>query len=101
LIGSFINKGRKHNEDTKRKWSITRRGIKKSVDHKTKIKLSNCKFIYTFISPKDVVTETILYSDFCLKNNLNPCKVREVARGVRPHHKGWKITRRSISNDDK
>lgn len=101
LIGSFIHKGRKNNEDTKRKWSITRRGIKKSVDHKTKIKLSNCKFIYTFISPKDVVTETILYSDFCLKNNLNPCKVREVARGVRPHHKGWKITRRSISNDDK
>ena len=42
-----------------------------------------------------------LLNNFCKENNLNPCKIREVTRGVRLHHKGWKVTRRPRTEEDK
>jgi hypothetical protein len=101
LIGSSINMGKIHTEETKEKMSLSRSGKIKNEEHKKKIKLSNCKYVYIFISPEGIITETVWYTDFCKKNNLNPCNIREVARGVSGHHKGWTATRRSITDDDK
>ena len=101
LIGSSINMGKIHTEETKEKMSLSRSGKIKNEEHKKKIQLSNCKYVYIFISPEGIITETVWYTDFCKKNNLNPCNIREVARGVSGHHKGWTATRRSITDDDK
>jgi len=101
LIGSSINKGKIHTEETKEKMSLSRSGKIKNEEHKKKIQLSNCKYVYIFISPEGIITETVWYTDFCKKNNLNPCNIREVARGVSGYHKGWTATRRSITDDDK
>ena len=101
LIGASINKGRIASEETKKKMSLSRKNKILNEDHKRKIKLSNCKYVYTFISPERNVIETVFYTDFCEENGLNKCKIREVARGVRDHHKGWKVTRRPRTEDDK
>jgi|LakMenEpi03Aug12_release.lakeMendotaPanAssembly.Ray.scaffolds.fasta_scaffold07405_11 hypothetical protein len=101
LIGAGINKDKKHTEETRERMVISRRGKLKSEEHKKSIKLSNCKYVYTFTSPQGIILETVLYTDFCEENDLNKCKIREVARGVRTHHKGWRVTRRLITKDDK
>jgi len=101
LIGVRVNKGKVCSEELKKHWSDIRKGKLKNEEHRKKIKLSNCKYVYTFISPEEIITETILYTDFCKENNLNHCKIREVARGVRNHHKGWKVSRRPRTEGDK
>ena len=101
LIGASVNKGKKHSKGTKKIWSDLRKGKSKNEEHKRRIKLSNCKYVYTFISPEETIIETVLCNDFCIENNLNSCKIREVARGIRSHHKGWKASRRLRTEDDK
>jgi len=101
LIGVSANKGKTLTKEVREKMSLNGKGKVKSENHKKKIKLSNCKYVYSFISPEGVIVETIWYSDFCKENNLNCCKIREVARGVRLQHKGWKVTRRPRTEDDK
>jgi hypothetical protein len=101
LIGVHINNGKIRTKETREKMSLSRKGKIKDEEHKKKIKLSNCKYVYTFISPEGIITETIWYTDFCKENNLNHCKIREVTRGVREHHKRWKATRRPRTNEDK
>ena len=101
LIGAHINKGKIHTEETKEKMSLSHIGKTKTEEHKKKIKLSNCKYVYTFISPNGIITETVWSTDFCKENNLNARNIREVARGVSEHHKGWKATRRPRNKDDK
>ncbi len=101
LIGAHINKNKKHSEETKRKWSNIRKGKLKNEEHKKKIKLSNCQYVYTFISPNGIITETVWYTDFCRENNLNHCKIREVTRGIKKYHKGWTASRRPRINGDK
>jgi hypothetical protein len=101
LIGIFINKGKIHTKEAKEKMSLSRKGKIKDENHKKKIKLSNCQYVYTFISPKGIITETVWYTDFCKENNLNHCKIREVTRGIRKHHKGWTASRKSRINEDK
>ena len=101
LIGSSINKGKIHTEESREKMSLSHIGKTKTEEHKKKIKLSNCKYVYIFISPEWIITETVWSTDFCKENNLNHCKIREVTRGVRNQHKGWKATRRPRNKDDK
>jgi hypothetical protein len=101
LIGVHINKGKIHTKKTKEKMSLSRKGKIKDEEHKKKIKLSNCQYVYTFISPKGIITETVWYTDFCKENDLNHCKIREVTRGIRKHHKGWTTSRRPRTKDDK
>jgi hypothetical protein len=101
LIGAHINKGKIHTKETKEKMSLSRKGKIKDEEHKKKIKLSNCKYVYIFISPEGIITETILHTDFCKENNLNPREIRKIARGIIEHHKGWKATRRPRNKDDK
>jgi hypothetical protein len=101
LIGSSINKGKIHTKESREKMSLSHIGKTKTEEHKKKIKLSNCKYVYIFISPEGIITETVWCTDFCKENNLNARNIREVARGVSEHHKGWKATRRPRTNDDK
>lgn len=101
LIGVHVNKGKVRSVEIKKHLSDIRKGKLKNEEHKKKIKLSNCKYVYTFISPEGVVAETILYTNFCKENNLSPCKIREVARGVRNCHKGWKASRKPRNEGDK
>jgi hypothetical protein len=101
LIGVHINKGKIHTEESREKMSLSHIGKTKTEEHKKKIKLSNCKYVYIFISPEGIITETVWCTDFCKENNLNARNIREVTRGVRNHHKGWKATRRPRNKDDK
>jgi hypothetical protein len=101
LIGAHINKDKIHTKEAKEKMSLSHKGKIKDENHKKKIKLSNCQYVYTFISPDGIITETVWYTDFCKENNLNPSNVREVSRGVKNNHKGWKATRRPRNKDDK
>lgn len=93
LIGVHINKNKIRSEQLKKQWSNIRKGKLKTEEHKKKIKLSNCKYVYTFISPEGIITETVFCNDFCKENGLNNCIIREVARDIRKHHKGWKVSR--------
>lgn len=95
------NKGKIRTQETRNRMSAGRKDKLLKEEHKKKIKLSNCKYVYTFISPEGIISETILHTDFCKENDLNQCKVREVARGIRLHHKGWKVSRRPRTPDDK
>jgi hypothetical protein len=101
LIGSSVNKGKIHTKESREKMSLFQKGKTLSEEQKKKIKLSNCKYVYTFISPEGTITETILYSDFCKQYKLSPSSIREVARGGRVHYKGWKVTRRPRTEEDK
>jgi hypothetical protein len=101
LIGVHINTGKIRTKETREKMSLSRKGKIKDEEHKKKIKLSNCKYVYTFISPNGIITETILHTDFCKENNLNPCEIRKITRGIIEYHKGWKATRRPRTNEDK
>ena len=101
LLGRGCPKGRTHTKETREKMSLSQKGKTLSEEQKKKIKLSNCKYVYTFISPEGTITETILCSDFCKKHKLNLCKIREVARGIRVHHKKWKASRRLRTEEDK
>ena len=66
-----------------------------------KVRDSNCKYIYIFTSPEGNVIESAYAIDICLQNNLRYGSVVRVARGERNHHKGWKISRRPRTPDDK
>jgi len=101
LIGSSINKGRIASEEVRKKMSLSQRNKVLAEEHKKKIKLSSCNYVYIFTSPEGVNTETVFCSDFCLANNLDACKIREVSRGKRSDHKGWKVSRRPRTNEDK
>lgn len=75
----------------------------KKRDSKTveKVKDSNCKYVYTFISPEGDVLESPFANDFCDKYDLHYGSIVRVSRGERSHYKGWKVTRRPRTKDDK
>lgn len=97
--------GRKHSEETKALMSRNRKGRNKGVRHtqerKDKVSNSKCKYIYTFISPDNEVFEVANAYKFCKENNLSDVCVYKVAAGKKPSHKGWKISRRPRTPDDK
>lgn len=66
-----------------------------------KVRKSNCKYIYIFTSPEGNVIESPYARDICLQNNLNYGCVIRLARGERKTHKGWKVSRRPRTPDDK
>jgi hypothetical protein len=93
LIGVHINKNKIRSEQLKKQWSNIRKGKLKTEEHKKKIKLSNCKYVYTFISPEGIITETVCCNDFCKENGLNNSSILKVSTGKRKHHKEWKVSR--------
>jgi hypothetical protein len=77
------------------------KGKKRNREIVDKVRESNCKYIYTFISPGGEIIESPYVNEVCEKYNLNYGCVVRVTRGERTHHKGWKATRRPRTNEDK
>lgn len=77
------------------------KGKKRDKEIVNKIKKSNCKYIYTFISPEGEMIESPYVNEICEKYNLHYGCIVRVTRGERNHHKGWKISRRPRTNEDK
>ena len=76
--------GCKHNEETRKRMQDKQR-----------------KYVYIFISPDGIVTETMDVKGFSNENGLTHSKVNATSRGLHSHHKGWKISRRPRNKDDK
>jgi hypothetical protein len=93
--------GRKDTEETKKKKSLASKGKKKSKESIEKRTDSFCKYIWTFISPEGVVYESYNCNELCRELNLCQVGIGRVARGVRPHYRGWKVYRRPRNKDDK
>ena len=93
--------GRKDTEETKKKKSLASKGKKKSKGSIEKRTNSFCKYIWTFISPEGIVYESYNCNELCRELNLCQVGMGRVVRGVRPHYKGWKISRRLRNKDDK
>jgi len=104
-----------HSEETKKKMSELRMGIKFSPEHKKKLSIARKKRIitkdtrarmkkasigkinikkYILHSPsgKEYITESGL-ADFCRKYDLTPSNLHKVLNGERKHHKKWRIKR--------
>lgn len=98
LNGMF---GRKHSEETKKKWSVLRKGqfsgykhpqYGKHLSDETKLKLAGIqsKILWKFLSPQGTVLEIRNLAEFCRKNGLDKGAMGKVASGKTPHHKRWK-----------
>jgi len=102
-------KNRKFSQETKNKMSESKKGVLHTKEHNEKIRQSSYKrpkesfrrYIYTFISPAGEITETTDVINFCEENGLTYSKVCQTAKGTYSHHKGWKVTRRPRTEDDK
>lgn len=93
--------GRKDTEETKRKKSMSAKGVKKSksaIDKRTK---SFCKYIWTFVSPEGITYKHYNCNEFCREHNLCQSQIGKLARGEITNFKGWKATRRPRTEDDK
>jgi hypothetical protein len=77
------------------------KGRKPGIKTANKIRESNCKYIYTFISPEGEIIESPYIKEICEKYRLDYGCVVRVARGERNYYKGWKVTRRPRSEEDK
>jgi hypothetical protein len=97
--------GRKLSEETKEKLrqkALGRyKGIKRTKDEIENCRNSNCKYIYTLVSPDGLIIETPFLSDVCKTYGLDHSSCTKVARGICTHHKRWKVTRRPRYNDTK
>jgi hypothetical protein len=97
--------GRNHTEETKEKMRVSGKGKNKGIKHteerKNKLRNSKCKYVYTFISPKGEIFETINANQFCKDNDLCSGKVSMIINGKRNSHKGWKVKRRPRAEEDK
>ena len=76
-------------------------GCKHTEETKKLMRDKRRKYLYTFISPDGVVTETIDVVGFSKRNGLRYVSVNNTSRGLATHHKGWKISRRPRTPDDK
>lgn len=77
------------------------KGKKRNREIVDNVRESNCKYIYTFISPEGEIIESPYANEICEKYNLHYGSMVRVTRGERTHHKGWKATRRPRTNEDK
>jgi hypothetical protein len=77
------------------------KGKKRNVGIVDKIRESNCKYIYTFISPEGEIIESPYVKEICEKYGLNYGGIVRVTRGERNHYRSWKISRRPRNKDDK
>lgn len=58
-----------------------------------KVKESNCKYIYTFVSPNGFTIKSPYVKDVCKKYGLDYGSIVRVSRGERNYYRGWKISR--------
>lgn len=92
--------GRKHSEETKKRWSILRQGqfsgskhpqYGKFLSEETKLKIANIKskILWKFLSPTKEIVEIRNLAKFCREHNLCNGAMGKVATGKATHHKGW------------
>ena len=93
--------GRKDTKETKKKKSLANKGKKKSKESIGKRTNSFCKYIWTFTSPEGKIYESYNCNELCRELNLCQVGIGRVARGVKLDYKGWKVTRRPRSEEDK
>jgi hypothetical protein len=77
------------------------KGKKRNIGIVDKVRESNCKYIYTFISPEGEIVESPYAKEICEKYGLHYVSIIRVILKQRNHHKGWKATRRPRNKDDK
>jgi hypothetical protein len=77
------------------------KGKKRNIGIVDKVRESNCKYIYTFISPEGEIVESPYAKKICEKYGLHYVSIIRVILKQRNHHKGWKATRRPRNKDDK
>jgi hypothetical protein len=77
------------------------KGKKRNSGIVDKVRESNCKYIYTFISPEGEIIESPYVKEICEKYELNYGCIVRVTRGERNHYRSWKISRRPRNKDDK
>ena len=77
------------------------KGKKRNIGIVDKVRESNCKYIYTFISPEGEIIESPYAKEICEKYGLHYVSIIRVILKQRNHHKGWKATRRPRNKDDK
>ena len=77
------------------------KGKKRNSGIVDKVRESNCKYIYTFISPEGEIVESPYAKEICEKYGLHYVSIIRVILKQRNHHKGWKISRRPRNKDDK
>jgi hypothetical protein len=77
------------------------KGKKRNSGIVDKVRESNCKYIYTFISPEGEIIESPYAKEICEKYGLHYVSIIRVILKQRNHHKGWKATRRPRNNEDK
>ena len=77
------------------------KGKKRNIGIVDKVRESNCKYIYTFISPEGEIVESPYAKEICEKYGLHYVSIIGVILKQRNHHKGWKATRRPRNKDDK
>lgn len=95
-------KNRKFSQQSRDKMREAKKGISHTKEHNEKIRQANYrrskesfrKYVYIFISPNGLITETTDVVGFSKQNNLTYSKVQDTSRGLQSHHKGWKISRR-------
>lgn len=68
-------------------------GKKRKIEIVNKVRESNCKYIYIFISPEGDIIKSPYAKEICKKYDLNYGSALRVTRGERNHHKGWKISK--------
>ena len=97
---SLHKKGKKMSEATKLKWALQRRGVKKSPEHVLKVaEAKSLLWEITFPDGKKEVIKNL--SEFNRLHNLTDMGLRNVASGLRNHHKGFKcikVTTTKITN---
>ena len=77
------------------------KGKKRNSGIVDKVRESNCKYIYTFISPEGEIVESPYAKEICEKYGLHYVSIIRVILKQRNNHKGWKATRRPRNKDDK
>jgi hypothetical protein len=86
---SIVHIGKTLLSETKAKLSVVRKDIKKSKDHKIKIKESLCKKTYKFTSPENQEFLVKNYKEFAKLHDLSIGNVCSLLQGKRKHCKGW------------
>jgi hypothetical protein len=88
---SDVSRGKKRTDETKKRQSIA--ALNRSSKSLENIAKSLRKYQYTITSPTGEVFITSDLSSFCKLYNLCAMEIRAVARGARPHHKKYTVTR--------
>jgi hypothetical protein len=88
--------GKKHSDETRKRWSQKRQGVKWTPQQREKLlqsrRESKCHFTKTWLVTSPEGSECVVHGlgEFCRDHNLSQPHMWSVAQGNRKHHKGWR-----------